>query len=175
MKKFFFLLLLLPFLSCENFAGKTSEEKQLDQRKIKIQAAFDSTLSYQLAWTNAQLNLNYWIAHRTESQEKLALSRFVSVDYQKMKPVIDSISDLVGDPDVKHVLKNMDKQAQIMREIMESLNSFDDYENPEVLFLVQSRFDDLDGDALIGYRAIMNSLDILKSRLKTELLTKIKR
>ena len=167
--------MLLPFFSCENSVGKSNEEKQLEIRKAKVQAAYDTVLCYQLAWTNAQLNLNYWILHKSDFPEKRALSHFVAEDYPKMKPVIDSISDLVGDPDVKHVLKNMDKQAQIMKEIMESLNSFDAYENPEILFLAQSRFDDLDGDALIGFRAIMNSLEILESRLKVGLQLKVVR
>jgi hypothetical protein len=166
MKKLLFLSTLFLFALMGCFPPmKGPVEKQRELRLAKISAAYEMIRDHQLAWSNAQQNLLYWTIVPGESQQKADLEKFIKSDLPVMNTQVDSLASLLGNDEVKGLRSIMDTVAMGYKSIMTELSDVEAYNTPEIVFLVQSRVFDADGDCTIWFRMLNDLLKKQKDRL----------
>jgi serine phosphatase RsbU (regulator of sigma subunit)/CHASE3 domain sensor protein len=106
-----------------------------------------------------------WKNTPKESENKLKLHKLIKRDYPQLKTKIMSLAKTWNKEDqtaISYIFTLEDSLFQLDRQIMESLQSFDDYEDAEKIFRANSMIEDDDGDINLQTRQILNQLGELR-------------
>ena len=169
MQKFLFIPLILFFASCIPTGNPRKKEVAAKFRATTFPAV-QKMADYRREWQRAQLEATLWVEVPGESESKLELKKFVANDYPKMKSDLkemEQLNLLTKDDGVDELISLMDTEISAYKEIMEGLSNVQQYNDPSVMFPMQDRMLNNEGDCVAGFRSMDNRFEKLTEKINT--------
>ncbi len=127
----------------------------------------DKLQEMRLMITRSKMFLTNWVNTEKESQDKEKLKHLIDVEYPKMKGDIQTLSSGWTQKDselINYIFISCDSLWIMHHQVMNDLNTFENYKDATIIFTTMPRVLDEDGDVTIQTRNISDLLDNLIRR-----------
>jgi|GEM_PF-2854499 len=167
-------LFAFAFPACDPPEGKLAElspEKQL--------IAYETLLQFKSELTELELLTLRWLHERGQSQDKLKLKKLVGQDAlatRQMLKEINSARKDFGLPalDIDTMIAAQEVCLEEAREVMSTLQSVSDYEEPVKIFPLSEKVNDPGSAMRVNARLAREAADKLIATVKAGLLKSVK-
>lgn len=113
----------------------------------------------------SKMLITNWVnIQQTQHEDKARLRKLIRVDYPILKKRTIELSVNWNKDDqetITTIFKHLDELLALQQYIMSQLSSFDDYNEPSIIFSIRPMVEDADGEVNEKIRKILNSLTAL--------------
>jgi hypothetical protein len=159
------------YLAVAFFCSCNAPGDQFQQARSGLQSV--SALDrLQLLIAETYIGTRDWLDIQGESESKAGLKKMIEKDYPQLKAELDQLAQRwsAGDREaLKVTWGSVSGIFSIEKEIMQTLSSFADYEDPARVFSIRSQFD-RDGELRTSFRQFMDEAGRLSFSMKEEAL-----
>jgi hypothetical protein len=167
MKFFLPLVLLLFSFACENPVKNTKAVQQIENssRALRALNSFRNKISA------AHSNNTFWLQVPGENPKKAKHLLFLNSEYASVKEEAGAIIDSANSKSWAEICTETDKLIAVYLEVCKSLDSFDDYENPIVVFELRGNAEE---NASVLFEKTIQLIDALTDKYYNEQAIAIK-